>query len=678
MSKNVAGSHTTVTQASGGSTIKYTNINYYSNSASASQNKQDIAQDPSKFTQPVVDLMKESAVPLKSPSAEECGYSDRVAQLTLGNSTITTQEAANITVAYGEWPGYLSDQDATAVDKTTKPGVACDRFYTLPGKKWTADDKGWEWKLPDALTELGVFGQNCQYHYLMRCGWTIHVQCNATKFHQGCLLVVAVPDHQLGTTYNPSFDDTMPGKNGRTIKYPFEFEDGTSLANALIYPHQWINIRTNNSATIVLPYINSIPMDSAIRHSNWSLMVIPIVPLKAATGTTPFVGITVTVAPMMSEFSGLRKAIVQGIPTTNTPGSYQFMTTDEDSSACMLPDFTPTQEIHIPGEVTNLQALCQVESIMEINNVEGKSGVERLSLEVSAQTDLDRQLFALEVTFKQDSIMSKTLCGIVCSYFTQWSGSLEITFMFTGSFMSTGKLLLAYTPPGGAAPTSREDAMLGTHVVWDFGLQSSITLVVPWICGGYYRDVARATNYYASGYVTGWYQTNLVIPPNFPTTANIVCLLAAQPNFSMRILKDRPDITQTARLEAPIQDAIEGAIVSAIGNATAADTQQSSHSISTANTPALQAAETGATSTASDEGMLETRHVINTNTVSESSVESFYGRSGLVSIIELGAGNVEKHWLINFNEFVQLRAKMELFTYMRYDIEFTLDRKSVV
>uniref|UniRef100_O41174 Genome polyprotein n=2 Tax=Porcine enterovirus 9 (strain UKG/410/73) TaxID=64141 RepID=POLG_PEV9U len=672
MSKNTAGSHTTVTQASGGSHINYTNINYYSHSASASQNKQDITQDPSKFTQPMVDIMKESAVPLKSPSAEACGYSDRVAQLTLGNSTITTQEAANITVAYGEWPSYLSDLDATAVDKTTKPGVSCDRFYTLPGKKWEATTKGWEWKLPDALTELGVFGQNCQFHFLYRCGWSIHVQCNATKFHQGTLLVVAVPDHQLGTTYQPEFDNVMPGKAGREVKYPYNFEDGTSLANSLIYPHQWINLRTNNSATLVLPYANAIPMDSPIRHSSWSLLVIPVVPLACATGTTPFVGITITLAPMFSEFSGLRRAIAQGIPTTNTPGSYQFLTTDEDSSACILPDFTPTQEIHIPGEVKNLQALCQVESLLEINNVDGKTGIERLRLEVSTQSELDRQLFALKVSFTEGEIMSKTLCGVMCSYYTQWSGSLEITFMFTGSFMTTGKLLLAYTPPGGSAPASREDAMLGTHVIWDFGLQSSITLVVPWICGGYYRDVNRANNYYAAGYVTGWFQTNMVIPPDFPSTAYILCFLAAQPNFSLRILKDRPDITQTAALQAPVETALNSAISSVIAGITAQDTQPSSHNISTSETPALQAAETGASSNASDEGMMETRHVVNTNTVSETSIESFYGRCGLVSIKEIADNKQVEKWLVNFNEFVQLRAKIELFTYMRFDIEFTL------
>ncbi|ALG04719.1 VP1 protein, partial [Enterovirus G] len=121
------------------------------------------------------------------------------------------------------------------------------------------------------------------------------------------------------------------------------------------------------------------------------------------------------------------------------------------------------------------------------------------------------------------------------------------------------------------------------------------------------------------------------------------------------------------------EEAINNAVASIVnGIPTAANTAESHHNISTSVTPALQAAETGATSNASDEGMIETRHVINTNTVSETSIESFFGRSGLVTIITLEAGNQRKNWLINFNEFVQLRAKMELFTYLRFDIEFTL------
>lgn len=168
VSRNTAGSHTTGTYATGGSNINYTNINYYSNSASASQNKQDFTQDPSKFTQPIADVIKEGAVPLKSPSAEACGYSDRVAQLTLGNSSITTQEAANIVVGYGVWPRGITPIEATAVDRPTEPGTSCERFYTLQTLKWVPNWNGHYFKLPDCLNDVGMFGQNAQFHYLYR------------------------------------------------------------------------------------------------------------------------------------------------------------------------------------------------------------------------------------------------------------------------------------------------------------------------------------------------------------------------------------------------------------------------------------------------------------------------------------------------------------------------------
>nr|5OSN_B Chain B, Capsid protein [Enterovirus E]6T40_B Chain B, VP2 [Enterovirus F]6T48_B Chain B, VP2 [Enterovirus F]6T4C_B Chain B, VP2 [Enterovirus F] len=244
-------------------------------------------------------------------SAEACGYSDRVAQLTLGNSTITTQEAANIVVGYGRWPTSLRDTDATAVDKPTQPGVSAERFYTLPSVQWTNSFKGHYWKLPDALSELGLFGQNLQFHYLYRGGWVIHVQCNATKFHQGTLLVVATPEHKIQSAESPAFARTNPGEQGAAYQFPFTFEDGTALGNALIYPHQWVNLRTNNSATLVLPYVNALPMDSGIRHNNWTLSVIPIVPLEYAAGATTYVPITVTIAPMCTEYNGLRAAVTQ-------------------------------------------------------------------------------------------------------------------------------------------------------------------------------------------------------------------------------------------------------------------------------------------------------------------------------------------------------------------------------
>lgn len=693
VSTQKSGSHETGIAATEGSTINFTNINYYKDSYAASASKQDFTQDPAKFTSPVLDALREVAPPLKSPSVEACGYSDRVAQLTVGNSTITTQEAANIILAYGEWPEYCPDRDATAVDKPTRPDVSVNRFYTMSTQMWQDTSKGWYWKFPDVLTKTGVFGQNAQYHYLYRSGFCIHVQCNASKFHQGALLVAAVPEMVLGanssdpkpnTAKHPEFTTTMPGANGGTFENPYIMDTGVPLSQALIFPHQWINLRTNNCATIIVPYINAVPFDSAINHNNFTLVVIPISPLKYCTGATTAIPITVTIAPLNSEFCGLRQATSQGIPVELKPGTNQFLTTDNEVSAPILPGFQPTPAIHIPGEVNNLLELCQVESILEVNNVTGQEGIDRLLIPVSTQSDKDTLCASLRVDPGRDGPWQSTLVGQICRYYTQWSGSLEITFMFTGSFMATGKMLIAYSPPGSAQPTSRDLAMLGTHVVWDFGLQSSITLVIPWISNTHFRTgkVGGYYDYYASGIVTIWYQTNFVVPPDTPSQAHIIALGAAQKNFTLKLCKDTDEVTQQAALQGDsIEDIITNTVTRTLQqisapthNTTAANTTVSNHKIGTGDVPALQAAETGATSNASDESMIETRCVLNRNGVVETSLDHFFSRAGLVGVINVQDGGANKGfevWDIDVMGFVQLRRKLEMFTYMRFNAEFT-------
>lgn len=171
VTRQQTGTHENANIATNGSHITYNQINFYKDSYAASASKQDFSQDPSKFTEPVVEGLKAGAPVLKSPSAEACGYSDRVLQLKLGNSAIVTQEAANYCCAYGEWPNYLPDHEAVAIDKPTQPETATDRFYTLKSVKWETESTGWWWKLPDALNNIGMFGQNVQYHYLYRSGF---------------------------------------------------------------------------------------------------------------------------------------------------------------------------------------------------------------------------------------------------------------------------------------------------------------------------------------------------------------------------------------------------------------------------------------------------------------------------------------------------------------------------
>ncbi|MEF8684141.1 UNVERIFIED_CONTAM: hypothetical protein ORM23_29865, partial [Bacillus cereus] len=62
----------------------------------------------------------------------------------------------------------------------------------------------------------------------------------------------------------PDFAHTNPGKNGQEFRDPYVLDAGVPLSQALVYPHQWINLRTNNCATIIMPYVNALPFDSAL------------------------------------------------------------------------------------------------------------------------------------------------------------------------------------------------------------------------------------------------------------------------------------------------------------------------------------------------------------------------------------------------------------------------------
>lgn len=220
-SRQNVGTHSTQNTVSNGSSLNFFNINYFKDAASSGASKLEFSQDPSKFTDPVKDVLEKGIPTLQSPTVEACGYSDRIIQITRGDSTITSQDVANAVVGYGVWPHYLTPEDATAIDKPTQPDTSSNRFYTLESKIWASNSKGWWWKLPDALKDMGIFGQNMYYHFLGRSGYTIHVQCNASKFHQGTLIVAAIPEHQLASASRGNvaagYNYTHPGEIGRDV-----------------------------------------------------------------------------------------------------------------------------------------------------------------------------------------------------------------------------------------------------------------------------------------------------------------------------------------------------------------------------------------------------------------------------------------------------------------------------
>lgn len=688
VSRQNVGTHSTQNMVSNGSSLNYFNINYFKDAASSGASKLEFSQDPSKFTDPVKDVLEKGIPTLQSPTVEACGYSDRIIQITRGDSTITSQDVANAVVGYGVWPHYLSPEDATAIDKPTRPDTSSNRFYTLESKIWMSDSKGWWWKLPDALKDMGVFGQNMYYHFLGRSGYTIHVQCNASKFHQGTLIVAAIPEHQLASAekgnVNTGYNYTHPGETGRDVGKDRESTryqpsddnwlnfDGTLLGNITIFPHQFINLRSNNSATLILPYVNAVPMDSMLRHNNWSLVIIPICPLET-TGGDPTVPITISISPMFAEFSGAR-ARSQGLPVLMTPGSGQFMTTDDYQSPSALPWFHSTKEIFIPGQVHNLSELCQVDTIIPINYTSANTTSVNMYTVVLDKGDPGREVFAMRVDIATHPLAT-TLIGEIASYYTHWTGSLRFSLMFCGTAGTTLKLLVAYTPPGIAKPTNRKDAMLGTHVVWDVGLQSTISMIVPWVSASHFRNTTP-DKFSQAGYITCWYQTALVTPPSTPITARMLCFVSGCKDFCLRMARD----TNLHKQVGPItQNPVEKYVDSVLNEVLVVPNINESHPSTSNSAPALDAAETGHTSTVQPEDMIETRYVQTSQTRDEMSLESFLGRSGCIHISHLevkytdyNESNNFRSWPISIKEMAQIRRKFELFTYVRFDSEITL------
>nr|AAQ02678.1 polyprotein [Coxsackievirus A15] len=713
VSSQKVGAHENTNVATGGSTVNYTTINYYKDSASNAASKQDFSQDPSKFTEPVKDIMLKSAPALNSPNIEACGYSDRVMQLTLGNSTITTQEAANSVVAYGEWPSYLSDKEANPVDQPTEPDVSACRFYTLDTVNWNKASRGWWWKLPDALKDMGLFGQNMYYHYLGRSGYTVHVQCNASKFHQGALGVFAIPEYCMAcntedkTNYvsyvqaNPGeaggvFTDTYNPSNNITGARKFAAVDyllgcGVLAGNAFVFPHQIINLRTNNCATLVLPYVNSMAIDCMAKHNNWGIAILPLAELDFAEASSTEVPITITIAPMCCEFNGLRNLTTpakQGLPVMNVPGSNQFLSSDNFQSPCALPEFDVTPPIHIPGEVKNMMELAEIDTLIPMDLSETKKntmGMYRVELGTSkSQT---APILCLSLSPASEQRLGYTMLGEILNYYTHWSGSLKFTFLFCGSMMATGKILISYAPPGAKPPKTRKEAMLGTHIIWDIGLQSSATMVVPWISNVMYRRCVK-DDFTEGGYISMFYQTKIVVPLSTPTTMTLLSFVSACNDFTVRLLRDTAHISQTIQIntQGPIEEIISTVASNALAlsqpkpvDNSVQNTQQSAP-VHSQEVPALTAVETGATSDVVPADLVQTRHVVNVKSRSESTIESFFARAACVTIMQVDNFNATTtedkrklfaKWAITYTDTVQLRRKLEFFTYSRFDLEMT-------
>nr|5AC9_3 Chain 3, Vp2 [Foot-and-mouth disease virus O]5NEJ_3 Chain 3, O1 Manisa VP3 [Foot-and-mouth disease virus]5NEU_3 Chain 3, Capsid protein [Foot-and-mouth disease virus] len=120
---------------------------------------------------------------------------------------------------------------------------------------------------------------------------------------------------------------------------------------------------------------------------------------------------------------------------------------------------------------------------------------------VTTKTDSDRVLAQFDLSLAAKHMSNTFLAGLA-QYYTQYSGTINLHFMFTGPTDAKARYMIAYAPPGMEPPKTPEAAAHCIHAEWDTGLNSKFTFSIPYLSAADYTytasDVAETTN------VQGW------------------------------------------------------------------------------------------------------------------------------------------------------------------------------
>nr|ABE77395.1 polyprotein [Encephalomyocarditis virus] len=467
--------------------------------------------------------------------------SDRVSQDTAGNTVTNTQSTVGRLVGYGAV--HDGEHPASCADTASEKILAVERYYTFKVNDWTSTQKPFEYiriPLPHVLSgeDGGVFGAALRRHYLVKTGWRVQVQCNASQFHAGSLLVFMAPEYPTLDAFvmdNRWSKDNLPnGTRTQTNKKgPFAM-DHQNFWQWTLYPHQFLNLRTNTTVDLEVPYVNIAPTSSWTQHASWTLVIAVVAPLTYSTGASTSLDITASIQPVRPVFNGLRHETLSRqspIPVTIREHAGTWYSTLPDSTVPIYGKTPVAPSNYMVGEYKDFLEIAQIPTFIGNKIPNAVPYIEASNTAVKTQP-----LATYQVTLSC-SCLANTFLAALSRNFAQYRGSLVYTFVFTGTAMMKGKFLIAYTPPGAGKPTSRDQAMQATYAIWDLGLNSSYSFTVPFISPTHFRmvgtDQVNITN--ADGWVTVWQLTPLTYPPGCPTSAKILTMVSAGKDFSLKM-----------------------------------------------------------------------------------------------------------------------------------------------
>nr|ABD67459.1 polyprotein [Foot and mouth disease virus C] len=442
---------------------------------------------------------------------------DRILTTRNGHTTSTTQSSVGVTFGY-----------ATAEDSTSGPNTSgletrvhqAERFFKMALFDWVPSQNfGHMHKVVLPHEPKGVYGGLVKSYAYMRNGWDVEVTAVGNQFNGGCLLVALVPEM---------------GDISDREKYQLT-----------LYPHQFINPRTNMTAHITVPYVGVNRYDQYKQHRPWTLVVMVVAPLTTNTAGAQQIKVYANIAPTNVHVAGELPSKEGIFPVACSDGYGNMVTTDPKTADPVYGKVYNPPRTALPGRFTNYLDVAEAcPTFLMFENVPY----------VSTRTDGQRLLAKFDVSLAAKHMSNTYLAGLA-QYYTQYTGTINLHFMFTGPTDAKARYMVAYVPPGMDAPDNPEEAAHCIHAEWDTGLNSKFTFSIPYISAA---DYAYTASHKAeTTCVQGWVCVYQITHGKADADALVVSASAGK-DFELRLPVDaRKQTTTTGESADPVTTTVE-------------------------------------------------------------------------------------------------------------------------
>nr|AAT01740.1 polyprotein [Foot-and-mouth disease virus Asia 1] len=442
---------------------------------------------------------------------------DRILTTRNGHTTSTTQSSVGVTYGYAVTEDAVSGPNTSGLETRV---IQAERFFKKHLFDWTQDLSFGHCHYLELPSEhKGVYGGLMDSYAYMRNGWDIEVTAVGNQFNGGCLLVALVPELK-------SLDTRQ--------KYQLT-----------LFPHQFINPRTNMTAHINVPFVGVNRYDQYALHKPWTLVVMVVAPLTVKTGGSEQIKVYMNAAPTYVHVAGELPSKEGIVPVACVDGYGNMVTTDPKTADPVYGKVFNPPRTNLPGRFTNFLDVAEAcPTFLRFGEVPF----------VKTVNSGDRLLAKFDMSLAAGHMSNTYLAGLA-QYYTQYSGTMNIHFMFTGPTDAKARYMVAYIPPGMTPPTDPERAAHCIHSEWDTGLNSKFTFSIPYLSAADYAytasDVAETTS------VQGWVCIYQITHGKAEGDALVVSVSAGK-DFEFRLPVDARRQTTTAGESAdPVTTTVE-------------------------------------------------------------------------------------------------------------------------